>query len=93
MGKTIAIQIGTAIIAIVISSVASAQMDFVKRACPMGDDPVMVEVRPVPNRKARYCGGSSFNGFLAIASFNLILNFLCKGRLRRVHFPGLAQFL
>ena len=53
MGKNIAVQIGTAIIAVVISSAASAQMNFVERACPMGDETVMVEVRPVPNLKQR----------------------------------------
>ena len=53
MGRSIPAPIAAAIVAVAVSSSASAQTVGTQRACPVGDEKVMVEVQEVPNLKQR----------------------------------------
>ena len=53
MGKATVVQIIVTIAAIAVTSSTSAQMTPLQRACPVGDETVMVKVQEVPGLKQR----------------------------------------
>ena len=53
MGKITAVQMAAAMAVIAVTSAASAQTTSLQRICQTGNEPVMVDVRAVPNLKQR----------------------------------------